>query len=77
MAVLDDLGRQLWPRDGNGYITLQDLVDTLGASTDGTAATLTLAGYTIAGTAVAVAASDTISAAIGKLEKRVKDLEDA
>jgi hypothetical protein len=41
----------------------------------GTGADIVLTGYSIASTAAAVAATDTINQGIGKLEKRVSDLE--
>lgn len=40
-------------------------------------ATQTLTGYTIAGSGSAVAATDTVNQAIGKLEKRIAVLEAA
>lgn len=42
-----------------------------------TAATMLLTGYAIAGAAAAVGATDSVNVAIGKLEKRVLDLENA
>ena len=41
----------------------------------GTGADIVLTGYQIASTAAAVAATDTINQGIGKLEKRISDLE--
>lgn len=42
-----------------------------------TTAAMVLTGYAIAGAAAAVAASDTVNIALGKLEKRILDLENA
>lgn len=41
----------------------------------GSGSSIVLTGYTIASTAAAVAATDTVNQGIGKLEKRIYDLE--
>lgn len=62
------------PTNGHGVLNIALFNPNGTPYTDTTAtATLVLTGYAIAETGSAVAATDTVNAAIGKLEKRVTD----
>lgn len=75
MAVITDLNRGVVPDDFNGRITVQDIVDTVGGGGGTGVLGTQLTGYTVAATESALSATDTLLVAIGKLEKRIVELE--